>query len=377
MIKIGIIGHKEVPSYNGGIEAVLTEMLPLINKEEFQVTVYNRWTSFYKPSEWFKKENYGGCKVIRIPTFKKSFLNAFVYSVLASIHAMFSSYDIVHYHAEGPSAMSGLPRLTGKKIVATNHGLDWARGKWGGFASKYLKFGEKMSVKNSDKLIVLSDSISKYFKKEYNKETIKIANGTNVQEFKEIDMIKDRFGLEANGYYFAIGRLVPEKGFHYLINAYKKLNTDIKLVVSGKLEGTGYCEELQEMAKDCSNIIFTNFVDGELKQELFSNCYAYIIPSDLEGMSISLLEALSYGCKVIASDIEDNKGINDKQITFFKHGSVESLHEVMKTITPLTEDERKIQIEFVKENFNWKKKVREVESVYRKAIGDLREEEKK
>lgn len=365
MIKIGIIGHKEVPSYNGGIEAVLTEMLPLINKEEFQITVYNRWTSFNKPSEWFKKESYAGCKIIRVPTFKKSFLNAFVYSALASIHAMFCSYDIVHYHAEGPAAMSWLPKLTGKKIVSTNHGLDWARGKWGGFASKYLKIGEKMSVKNSDKLIVLSETISEYFKKEYNKETVKIANGINVRDPKEVKLIKERFGLEEKGYYLAVGRLVREKGFHYLIDAYKKLDTDIKLVIAGKIEATEYCKELREMAKNCSNIVFTDFVDGDLKQELFSNSFAYIIPSDLEGMSISLLEALSYGCKVIASDIDDNKGVADEYIQFFEHGNIDSLHKVLKTVAHYTGRNNESQIEFIKNNYNWKNIVRKIEDVYR------------
>ena len=350
MIKIGIIGHKIVPSYNGGIEAVLTETIPLVDKNNFELTIYNRWTTFYRPSEWFKKETFAGHKVVRIPTFKKSFLNAFVYSFLASVHAMFCRYDIVHYHAEGPAAMSLLPKLTGKKIIATNHGLDWARGKWGGFASKYLKFGEKMSVKMSDKLIVLSNVIANYFTKTYGKETVKICNGIHSKENLPANIISQKFNLHNQDYFLAVGRLVEEKGFHYLIDAYNALNSDKKLVIAGELTNSDYCLMLQNLTKNNSNIIFTDFVDGQVKQELFSNCYAYVIPSDLEGMSISLLEALSYGCNVIASDIAENKNIADQYITFFEHGSICSLKDKMASIVPRKNTQE--QVAFIKENYS-------------------------
>lgn len=368
MIKVGVIGHKQVPSYDGGIEAVLTEMLPVIDQENFKITLYNRWTTFYKPSEWFKKENYQGCKIIRIPTFKNSFLNALVYSILASIHAMFCSYDIVHYHAEGPSAMSFLPKLTRKKIVVTNHGLDWARGKWGGFASKYLKFGEKMSAKTADALIVLSDTILQYFSTEYGKEAVKIENGINTKEPKPADIIVDKFGLETNSYFLALGRIVEEKGFHYLIEAYKNLDTDIKLVIAGAITSSEYCQQLIAASRDCPNIIFADFADGDTKRELFSNCFAYIIPSDLEGMSISLLEALGYGCKVIASDIDDNRNICDDKISFFAHGNAESLFNVMKTVNPLSAEEKKEQMKFIQDNYNWKNIAKKTENVYKKVV---------
>lgn len=368
MIRIGIIGHKEVPSYNGGIEAVLTEMIPLFDKNSVELTIYNRWTNFYRLSEWKNKQEYAGYRVVRIPTFKKSFLNAFVYSVLASIHAMFSRYDIVHYHAEGPSAMSFLPKLTGKKIVCTNHGLDWNRSKWGGFATKYLKFGEKMSVKHSNKLIVLSDAIAKYFKDTYNKDTVLIRNGINLNERVKANLILKDLGLDSNSYYLAVGRMVPEKGFHYLIAAYSQLNTDIKLVLAGALSDSDYCVQLQEQAKNNKNIMFTGFVSGELKQELFSNAFAYVIPSELEGMSISLLEALSYGCHVIASDIPENRNIYDEQISFFENGNIESLLNVLDKVTPHSEEDKNKQIEFIKTHYNWKQVVEETTDIYREVM---------
>ena len=369
MIRIGVIGHKEVPSYNGGIEAVLTETIPLYNKEEVELVIYNRWTTFYKLSEWKQKKEYGGFKIVRIPTFKNSFLNAFVYSLLASIHAMFCRYDIVHYHAEGPSAMSFLPKLTGKKIVCTNHGLDWNRGKWGGFASKYLKFGEKISATKSDALIVLSDTIAKYFKDTYNRDTIIIRNGININDRVIGDDLLNELGLRSNEYYLAVGRMVPEKGFHYLITAYSQLNTDKKLVLAGELTESDYCKELKELAKGRSDdIVFAGFIGGELKKVLFSNAYTYVIPSELEGMSISLLEALSYGCKVVASDIAENKNIYDVGIDFFKSGESESLLEVLDKVMPLSEDDRDNQIQFIRDNYNWSHIVDEITGVYKEVI---------
>ena len=372
MIKIGIIGHKEVPSYNGGIEAVLTEMIPLFKEQDVELTIYNRWTTFYKISEWKNKQEYAGFKIVRIPTFNKSFLNAFVYSVLASIHAAFSSYDIVHYHAEGPSAMSWIPKITKKKIICTNHGLDWDRSKWGGFATKYLKFGEKISATQSDILIVLSDNISEYFKNTYNKNTTLIRNGININSRIAPQLIYD-LGVNPQEYYLAVGRIVPEKGFHYLIDAFSKLDTNKKLVIAGGLTDSEYCLQLQEQAKNNKNIIFAGFVDGDLKKELFSNSFAYVIPSDLEGMSISLLEALSYGCNVIASDISENKNICDKYISFFKQGNVDSLVDELRNVKPHNKESMKNQIKFIENHYDWKHIVSETTEIYKRVVADDRQ----
>lgn len=376
MIRVGVIGHKQVPSYNGGIEAVLTEMIPLLDNNEVELTIYNRWTTFYKISEWKNKQSYGGHRIVRIPTFKKSFLNAFVYSVLASIHASFTRCNIIHYHAEGPSAMAFIPKAFGKKIVCTNHGIDWNRSKWGGFATKYLKFGEKVSANKSDALIVLSKTIQKYFKDSYNKDTILTRNGINIQDRIDPNIITDKFGLNKHGYYLAVGRMVPEKGFNYLVLAYSKLNTDVKLVIAGELVPTDYCTNLQELAKGNDNIIFTGFVEGEIKQELFSNAYAYVIPSDLEGMSISLLEALSYGCSIIASDIPENTNIYDEGISFFKQSDIDSLLKMLETVKPHSEENRDKQINFVKNHYNWKHIVEETIDIYREVMGSEKSKHK-
>lgn len=182
-----------------------------------------------------------------------------------------------------------------KRCVTTVHGLDWQREKWrGGFGSKFIHYGEKQAVKHADEIIVLSEGVQKYFRKEYGRKTVLIPNGVNKPEVVEADEIKQRWGLEKDGYILFLGRIVPEKGIKYLVEAYKRVKTDKKLVIAGGASDTDkFLQELKTMVGD--NVIFTGFVSGRTLDELYSNAYIYCLPSDLEGMPLSLLEAMSYG----------------------------------------------------------------------------------
>ena len=203
--------------------------------------------------------------------------------------------------------MLWLPHLFGIRTVATIHGLDWKRSKWGGLASKYIKFGEKVAAKYADEIIVLSKNVEEYFLDAYNRKTNFIPNGINKPTRKNAKIIKEKYGLEKDSYILFLARIVPEKGLHYLIEAYKKLNTDKKLVIAGGASHTNkYLEEIRKMANINKNIIMTGFVQGEELDELYSNCNIYCLPSDVEGMPISLLEAMSYGCRCLVSNIEEN-----------------------------------------------------------------------
>ena len=182
-MKIAMLGHKRIPSREGGVEVVVEELSTRLVKKGHQVDVYNRRGKNVQDKNADKgKEKlkeYKGVKIITIPTINKKGIDALLYSFFASIRAVFGKYDVLHYHAEGSCAMLWIPHLFKKKIVVTIHGLDWQRAKWGGFATKYIKFGEKMAVKYADKIIVLSKGVQKYFKETYNKETYFIPNGIN------------------------------------------------------------------------------------------------------------------------------------------------------------------------------------------------------
>ena len=227
-------------------------------------------------------------------------------SFFASVKAALGKYDVVHFHAEGPCAMLWLPKLFGKRCIATIHGLDHQRAKWGRFASWYIRFGEKCAVKFADEIIVLSENVRRYFKETYNRETVFIPNGVNPTEKKEAKEITSKFNLSKDDYILFIGRLVPEKGLERLIGAYKNVKTDKKLVIAGGSSDTAEFEaKLRAASADNPNIVFTGFVQGRLLEEFFSNAYFYVLPSDVEGMPLSLLEAMSYGNCCLTSDIPE------------------------------------------------------------------------
>lgn len=326
-LKIAMIGHKRVPSREGGVEIVVEELSRRMACLGNKVDVYNRSGSHVSGSAFdsIGSELPENIRVITIPTPENKTLNAFVYSFLASLRALFGRYDVIHFHAEGPAAMCFLPKLFGIRTVVTIHGLDWQRSKWGGFASKYLKFGEKTAARCADEIIVLSDAVRDYFKKEYGRNTVYIPNGITQPDFEEIAEAAEKYGFKKDRYILYLGRIVPEKGIHYLIEAYSDMKTDMPLVIAG---GSSHSEEYFARLKrsaEGKNIIFTDFVQGRMLRELYSNAYLYVLPSDLEGMPISLLEAMSYSNCCLTSDIPECTQVCGENAVYFRKSSVDDL----------------------------------------------------
>lgn len=307
-LRIAMLGHKRIPSREGGVEIVVSELATRMAQLGHSVTCYNR-KGHHVSGEEFDCENlteYNGVKIKSVFTVQKGGLAAMTSSVFAALKAAFGRYDVVHFHAEGPCAMLWLPKLFGKRCVATVHGLDHQRAKWGKFASWYIRLGEKCAVKFADEIIVLSENVRNYFKETYNRETVFIPNGVNPAENKEAAEITEKFGLKKDEYILFLGRLVPEKGLKRLIAAYNGVKTDKKLVIAGGSSDTAEFEkELKTDAADNPDILFTGFVQGRPLEELFSNAYFYVLPSDVEGMPLSLLEAMSYGNCCLTSDIPE------------------------------------------------------------------------
>lgn len=369
-MRIAMIGHKRIPSREGGVEVVVEELATRLVKKSYQVDVYNRKGNNVadKNIKTKKLKEYNGVKIKTIFTINKKGVDALVYSFFASIIASIKKYDCLHYHAEGSCGMLWIPHLFRKRIVVTIHGLDWQRAKWGGFGSKYIKFGEKMAVKYADEIIVLSKGVQQYFKKEYNRDTIFIPNGVEKSQHKEPKEIKEKYGLEKDSYILFLARIVPEKGLDYLIDAYKQIDTDKKLVIAGGASHTNnYLQEINKKVAEDKRIIMTGFVQGEVLEELFSNCYLYCLPSDVEGMPISLLEAMSYGKNSLVSDIEENKEVVENMATTFKKSDVEDLKIQLEKC--LKENDRKSSEDianFVIKKYNWDEVVEKTTELYRK-----------
>ena len=372
-MKVAMIGHKVVPSRRGGIENVLTTLCPMLCEMGIDVTCYNR-SSDKVENEYVgtvKYNMYKGVKIKTAWTLNVRGFAAMIASFTAAISASFKDYDVIHFHAEGPCAALWIPKLFGKKCVATVHGLDWQREKWGkGFASKYIKFGEKILAKYADEVIVLSKSAYDYFKETYNRETTIIHNGISRPDRKDAELITEKYGLEKDGYISVVSRLTAEKGIHYLIDAYSKITTDKKLVIAGDTSDTDdYVRILKEKAQGNPNIIFTGFVSGDLLKEIYSNAYLNVLPSDLEGMSLCLLEALAYRNALLCSDIPENTSVAEDRAVYFKKGNVEDLAEKLKMLCEdreFVESLRDGADEFILNKYSWQDVARSTYELYQK-----------
>lgn len=369
-LKIAMIGHKRIPSREGGIEIVVYELSNILGRAGCRVDVYNRSGGHVSGSN-FKSENMPldkNIKIITVPTPKSKTLNAFVYSLLATLRALFGGYDVIHFHAEGPAAMCFLPKLFGVRTVVTIHGLDWQRSKWGGFATKYLKFGEKTAAKYADEIIVLSKSVGEYFKNVYGRDTVYIPNGINKPAVRQADVITEKYGLKKDGYILYLGRIVPEKGIHYLIDAYSGVNTEMPLVIAGgSSHSQDYFNELRQKAHG-KNIIFTDFVQGRELEELYSNAYVYVLPSDLEGMPISLLEAMSYSNCCLSSDIEECTQVCGSSAVYFKKSDINDLKEKLQYLLnnkDIVSDYKKSAADYVLSRYNWEETAAETLALYK------------
>ena len=324
-MKIAMIGHKRVPSRSGGVEVVVGKLSELLVDMGFCVDIYNRYTGGEKAVE------YNGARVFEIPTPKSSKLNAMVYSYLAVLKACFSDCDVIHFHAEGPCAAMPAAKLFKKRCVATIHGLDWQRSKWGGFASRYIKFGEKTAARYADEVIVLSRRVQRYFYDTYKRKTHFIPNGIEVKPYAPADIIKREYGLLKDSYILFAARITPEKGLDYLLDAFMRTDTDMKLVIAGAVEPSNeYIKSVVEKASADERIIFTGFAGGQKLSELFSNCFLYVLPSDIEGMPLSLLEAIGARARCIVSDIPENAEVAPEYLHTFKRGDADDLKEKLE-----------------------------------------------
>lgn len=370
-LRIAMLGHKRVPSREGGVEIVVEQLAVRLFSMGHSVTCYNRRSKGAGSNNKKAKKNYKGVRLKSVWTVDKRGLAAMTSSFSGAIEAAFGRYDVVHFHAEGPCAMMWIPKLFGKKCIATIHGLDHKRAKWGKFASKYILFGEKCAVKFADEIIVLSESVRDYFMTTYGRKTTVIPNGVERPEIIKAEEITEKFGLKGEDYILYLGRLVPEKGIAYLIEAFKQIDTDKKLVIAGgSSDAKEFEKELRITAQSDERIIFTDFVEGRVLAELYSNAYIYVLPSDLEGMPLSLLEAMSYGRCCLTSDIPECTSVTEDKGVTFKKGDIQDLKDKLKSLcdSPVTVQKLSLDsADYICSKYNWDEVAEETLKLYRES----------
>ena len=372
-LKIAMLGHKRIPSNEGGVEVVVEALCARMAALGHSVTCYNRAGHHVSGAEHELPAGsvYRGIRLVTVPTLERKGFAAVISSFFAAVRSAFGSYDVVHIHAEGPAFFCWLPKLFGKRVIVTVHGLDWQREKWnGGVASKFIHLGERAAVRFADEIIVLSENVRQYFLDTYGRATRFIPNGVSAPTLESPRLIADKWGLQKDGYILYLGRIVPEKGETYLIEAFKQVKTDKKLVIAGGSSDTErYLRQLQNLAAGDDRILFTGFVQGKLRDELYSNAYVYTLPSDLEGMPLSLLEAMSYGNCCLVSDIPECAEVVEDKAVLFRKSDVDNLRQKLQTLCdqPETASQYKANAaQFILNKYGWDDVVDKTLALYRR-----------
>lgn len=363
-MRIAMIGQKGVPATYGGIEKHVEEIAGRLVQRGHEVDVFCRL--YYTAAD----ATYRGVHLLRRPSIHTKHFDTATHVAWSTAEAMLRRYDVVHFHALGPSLFAALPRLTGSKTVVTVHGLDWQREKWGKVASWFLKRCEGPSVRFPNRTIVVSKTLRAYFAKEYGKDTVFIPNGTNLPSPRPAKKIL-QLGLEPGKYVLFVGRLVPEKGVHFLCEAFRRIDTDMKLALVGGLSfSEDYVKLLRSFESD--RIRLLDYVFGEGLEELWSNAYMAVQPSTMEGLSIALLEALSYGRCVLLSDIPENVEVAEDCAVSFRSRDVDDLRAKLEM---LIRDPARVKSyesrarQHMRDHYSWDKVVENTEAVYRSLAG--------
>jgi glycosyltransferase involved in cell wall biosynthesis len=302
-LRIAYIGQRGVPATIGGVEHHVEEIGWRLAARGHAVTVYTR--SNYTSE---RVAEYRGMRVRYVPTAASKHLEALVASGLSTLAAMSpgkGGADIIHYHAIGPSIFSPVPRmLTRRRVVMTVHGLDYERDKWGGGARAAIRTAGWMSAHVPHATITVARNLAELYRQQYRTEAHYIPNGVGDPVVRRPHIISERWGLKGGDYLLFLGRLVPEKAPDLLVSAFKDLDTDTRLVIAGGSSFTDdYVRRLEELAGADPRVIMAGPVYGEVRDELYSNAAAFVNPSKVEGLPITLLEAASYRLPLVASDI--------------------------------------------------------------------------
>jgi glycosyltransferase involved in cell wall biosynthesis len=367
------------PNVIGGIETHAENLYPRLAAMGCEIVVFTR-----KPYVDAGLEEYRGVRLVRLPAFRNKHLETFAHTLLAVFAAKSIRPDILHIHAIGPALFVPLARVLGMKVVMTHHGADYERQKWGRLAKFVLRTGERLGCRWANRVICISDHVAAGVRSRCGRDPAVIPNGVEVPDRAYGTDTLEKFGLKKNEYILAVGRLVPEKGFHDLIRAFGLLRDDsngsvpvrslngCKLVIAGDtLHDDAYSSGLKKEAAKGEDVVLTGFLTGMPLNEVYAHARLFVLPSYHEGLPIALLEAMSHGLSCIASDIAANRSAGLPDERYFRAGDMEDLVRKMKEhleLSPRPEAAQE-QVRFVAERFSWERIAAETFEVYTDLAG--------
>jgi len=379
-LRIVMLGIRGFPGSLGGAENFSEQTATRLAARGHDVTVYCRG---YVLEEWAKPEvetpgrlghlrTYRGVTLKLLPTVRSKHLDNILHTIQATVDSFGRRYDVIHYHSMGPCLLLPVAYWTRRaRVVATAHGLDWTRAKWGGFAKGVIHAGEYCSAHFAHVTTTVSKALEQYYKDKYGKRHVYyLPTGVEMNPSRKLDKAR-RWGIEPERYILFLSRITPEKGAHYLVEAYRRIRPPMKLVVAGgTMFEQSYTDTLRRSVKEAGlddQIIFTGFVTDEEMEELFSNAYLYVLPSEIEGLPHSLLQALSYGRCVLASDIEACREALGECGYTFRSTDVDDLTKQLARLVEnpdLVRAEHDKGIARVKREYDWEKVTDRLEQLY-------------
>ncbi|PKN34115.1 MAG: glycosyl transferase family 1 [Deltaproteobacteria bacterium HGW-Deltaproteobacteria-19] len=366
---IAYVAVKGIP-IGGGIEKVTEEIGSRLVKKGHNVTVYS--SRDYGTVDGF----YQGMQIVTVPSINTKALHklSICYHAMRDVLRGMNA-NVVHVHAVGPSVFSIFPRMKGIPTVVQTHGLEWKRDKWGVIGKTFFKLSDYSVVYFPDKATSVSKVQKKYYEDRFNREVVYIPNGIAPVEKRPAKWILEQ-GLQPDRYILFAARLVEEKGAHFLIEAYRKLNTDMKLVLAGDAAHMEkYKAELRNLAGNDPRILFPGFVTGEPMQELFSNAYLFCLPSTLEGLPVALLDAMNYGNCCVSSDIPENLEAIEDHGYAFRNRDPEDLRRVLADLLvhpEKVEEKKAAALAHVRKNYSWDRVTDQMEALYRDLVKNKR-----
>lgn len=362
-LKIALIGTRGVPANYGGFETCVEELGKRLVERGHDVTVYCR-DSYYDQ----KPARYLGMKLIYLPNLKKKSLDTLSHTFLSVLDAIRQPFDVLMVFNAANSPTLILPRLLGRKIAINTDGLEWKRGKWGAVARNYYKISEWLSTKLAHRVVADSTGIQDYYRERYGVDTTYIAYGAFISQSRKPDLLES-FGLKPGGYFLQITRFEPENNPLLTIQAYKRLQTDKKLVLVGGVPyESDYSRQIKALAGDAI-LLPGSIYDKELLNELWCNCYAYVHGNEVGGTNPALLQTMASGCFTIAVDVSFSRDVLQNGGIFYtktEENLADKMRWALEHPDELDEYRSRAQTR-IKEHYTWDK----VTDGYELLFGDL------
>ncbi len=364
-MKVFVLGLRGFPNVQGGIETHCQNLYPRIVRQTASRVIVCARKPYVDPA----LENFEGVDLISLDCSRNKYLETLLHTYHGVWAAKKSGADILHLHAVGPSVWTPLAKLLGLKVVVTHHGQDYKRQKWNLFARLFLRFCEMMGMLFADRVIAVGGHIAALICRRYHRDVVVIPNGVSPRDPGSEENILRQYRLEKRHYILAVGRLVPEKGFHDLVDVFIRLRHEgWKLVVVGQADhADAYSKGLESRMRENPDIVMTGFLGGKPLQQIFYHAGLFVLPSYHEGLPIVLLEAMSAGLSCIASDIPGNREVCLQDSRYFPPGDQEKLAKLLTKFmqNPFTEEERRMQIQSILSKYDWDKIAERTFAVYR------------